>query len=370
MEPEHRRPLQRARGRARVGLRVFFPSSIGAFGPATPQDGTPQDTIQRPTTCTASPKSRESCCATTTPPGIGVDTRGSRFPGLISHGAPPGGGTTDYAVDIFHHAVRHGRYTCFLAPDTQLDMMYMPDAVRAAIELMEADPARLQHRNAYNVTAMSSRRPTSPRPSASTCRASDRDYDIDPVRQAIADSWPRPLDDIGRARRVGLAPRYDLEAMTADMLVRLRCARTTAASASGCRRTGARPMPTRRLMPLDRQTSVLAAQSRTAGRRQGCRSRGRRRDPGQRPARAALPARGARRPAVHAHELQLLPRVGLRPAFIADAEEAGGAHASAPGPAPSASSAAPGRPTSSSSAASPPSTGARRQCSSAPPTPP
>jgi nucleoside-diphosphate-sugar epimerase len=201
---------------------VFTPSSIGAFGPGTPRDGTPQDTIQRPTTMYGITKVAGELLCDYYHLRFSVDTRGLRYPGLISHSAPPGGGTTDYAVDIFHHAVRHGRYTCFLAADTQLDMMYMPDAVRAAIELMEADPARLVHRNAFNVTAMQ----VTPARLADAIRRHlpdfQIDYAVDPVRQAIADSWPRRIDDTAARTEWGWQPRYDLAAMTADMLERLR----------------------------------------------------------------------------------------------------------------------------------------------------
>ena len=141
---------------------------------------------------------------------------------MISHSAPPGGGTTDYAVDIFYEALRHGRYTCFLGPDTRLDMMYMPDAIRATIELMEADATRLEHRNAFNITAMN----FTPAELATEIRQHlpdfTIDYDIDPVRQRIADSWPESLDDSAARAEWGWAPRYDLAAMVADMLQELR----------------------------------------------------------------------------------------------------------------------------------------------------
>jgi len=134
---------------------LFFPSSIGAFGPTTPRDHTPQDTIQRPTTMYGITKAAGEMLCDYYALRFGVDARGLRLPGLISHVAPPGGGTTDYAVHIFHQAVRYKHYTCFLRADTRLDMMYMPDAIDAAINLMEADPAKLKHRNAFNVSSMS-----------------------------------------------------------------------------------------------------------------------------------------------------------------------------------------------------------------------
>jgi nucleoside-diphosphate-sugar epimerase len=150
-----------------------------------------------------------------------VDSRGVRFPGLISYAALPGGGTTDYAVEIFYEAIRHGRYTCFLEPEARLDMMYMPDALAAAIEVMEAEPADLRHRNAFNVTAMN----FTPEELAAEIRKYIPDfvmcYDVDPVRQAIADSWPDSMDDSEARQQWGWSPKYDLESMTRDMLEKL-----------------------------------------------------------------------------------------------------------------------------------------------------
>src|SRR6516164_3606223 len=202
--------------------KVFFPSSIGAFGPSTPRDRTPQVTIQRPTTMYGVTKVAGELLCDYYAGRFGLDVRGLRLPGLISYTAPPGGGTTDYAVEIFHQALRYKHYRCFLAPETRLDMMYMPDATRAMIALMEADGARLNHRNAYNVTAMS----VAPEDLAAEIRqhipAFAIDYQIDPVRQAIAESWPRSLDASAARADWGFAPKYDLTGMTADMLVRLR----------------------------------------------------------------------------------------------------------------------------------------------------
>ena len=200
---------------------VFFPSSIGAFGPTTPPDHTPQDTIQRPSTMYGVTKVAGELLCDYYHLRFGVDTRGLRFPGLISHGAPPGGGTTDYAVEIFYEAIRHRHYTCFLRRDTRLDMMYMPDAVKALIDLMEADPDRLKHRNAFNVTAMN----FTPEELAAEIRKHIPDfvldYRVDPVRQAIADSWPDSLDDSAAREEWGWNPSYDLAAMTRDMLENL-----------------------------------------------------------------------------------------------------------------------------------------------------
>ncbi|HEX6007300.1 MAG TPA: NAD-dependent epimerase/dehydratase family protein [Burkholderiales bacterium] len=200
---------------------VFTPSSIGAFGPGTPRDPTPQDTIQRPTTMYGVTKVAGELLCDYYFTRFGVDTRGLRFPGLISYVAPPGGGTTDYAVHIFYQAIEQKSYTCFLSAETQLDMMYMPDAVRAAIEIMEVDPTRLQHRNAFNVTAMQ----LTPHSLSEMIKRHIPEftisYDVDPVRQRIADSWPRRLDDSAARAEWGWAPQYDAESMVADMLQKL-----------------------------------------------------------------------------------------------------------------------------------------------------
>lgn len=203
---------------------VFFPSSIGAFGPSTPHDATPQTTIQRPTTMYGVTKVAGELLCDYYASRFGVDTRGLRLPGLISYKTPPGGGTTDYAVDIFRQAIRYRHYTCFLRADTRLDMMYIPDAIRAMIELMAADSAGLAHRNSYNVTAMS----VTPEEMAAAIAARLPgfviDYEIDPVRQAIADSWPRSMDDSAAKQEWGWAPAYDLDAMCDDMIAHLSLA--------------------------------------------------------------------------------------------------------------------------------------------------
>ena len=204
------------------GCQVFFPSSIGAFGPTTPRDATPQVTIQRPTTIYGVTKVAGELLCDYYASRFGIDTRGLRLPGLISYAAAPGGGTTDYAVEMFYHAVRYASYTCFLSAETRLDMMYMPDAVGAMMDLMAAEPGRLRYRNAYNVTAMSV---TPAEIAAAIARHVPGfvvDYEVDPVRQEIADSWPRSLDDSAAHDDWGWAPRFDLEAMTADMLARLQ----------------------------------------------------------------------------------------------------------------------------------------------------
>lgn len=201
---------------------LFHPSSIAAFGPGTPRVGTPQETVQRPNTIYGVTKVSGELLCDYYAKRFGLDVRGLRFPGLISSVAPPGGGTTDYAVAIFYDALRHGRYECFLGPDTRLDMMYMPDAIRATVELMAADPARLRHRNAFNVAAVN----VTPDELGAEIRRHLPDfeltYDVDPVRQAIADSWPQSLDDSAARQEWGWQPRFDLAAMTADMLAKLR----------------------------------------------------------------------------------------------------------------------------------------------------
>jgi nucleoside-diphosphate-sugar epimerase len=204
------------------GCAVFVPSSIAAFGPLTPPDPTPQDTIQRPTTMYGVTKVAGELLCDYYHVRYGVDVRGVRYPGIISHGAPPGGGTTDWAVEIFYKAVLDGRYTCFLAADAQLDMMYMPDALRAAIEVMEADPGVLRHRNAFNVTAMQLSPASLAGVLAEHVPGFEIAYDVDPVRQAIAESWPRRIDDRCAREEWGWAPEYDVERMTADMLENLR----------------------------------------------------------------------------------------------------------------------------------------------------
>jgi nucleoside-diphosphate-sugar epimerase len=205
-----------------AGCEVFFPSSIGAFGPTTPRDGTPQDTIQRPNTMYGVTKVAGELLCDYYHRRFSVDARGLRFPGLISYVAQPGGGTTDWAVAIFYEAILHGRYTCYVRADTQLDMMYMPDALRAIVGLMEADPKRLRHRNAFNVTAMQ----FTPERVAAAIRERlpgfEIEYKVDPARQAIADSWPRSMDDQAAREEWDWAPTYGLDATVDDMLEKLR----------------------------------------------------------------------------------------------------------------------------------------------------
>jgi len=200
---------------------VFTPSSIGAFGPTTPLDNTPQDTIQRPNTMYGVTKVAGELLCDYYYKRFGVDTRGLRYPGIISCETLPGGGTTDYAVEIFYEAIKNKKYTCFLKHGTYLDMMYMPDAINSAINLMEADPAKLRHRNAFNVTAMS----FDPKGIADEIKKIipdfTIDYNVDPIRQAIAESWPNNMDDSAARKEWGWNPEYNLESMTKDMIEKL-----------------------------------------------------------------------------------------------------------------------------------------------------
>ncbi len=203
------------------GCAVFTPSSIGSFGPSTPRVKTPQDTIQRPQTMYGVTKVSGELLSDYYAKRFGVDTRSVRFPGLISYVAPPGGGTTDYAVDIYYSAVKGEEFKCPLKPGTFMDMMYMPDALRACIEIMEADPSKLVHRNSFNVTSMS----FDPEIIYNKVKEYRPDfkmvYDLDPLRQGIADSWPDSIDDTCAREEWGWKPEYDLDAMTRDMLTNL-----------------------------------------------------------------------------------------------------------------------------------------------------
>ncbi|UIO44969.1 L-threonine 3-dehydrogenase [Brevibacillus brevis] len=205
-----------------LNCQFFTPSSIGAFGPTTPKDNTPQDTIQRPTTMYGVNKVSGELLCDYYYQKFGVDTRGVRFPGLISYVAPPGGGTTDYAVDIYYKAIQHGAYTSYIGKGTYMDMMYMPDALNAIVSLMEADASKLIHRNAFNVTAMS----IEPEDVAAAIRKHIPEftlsYEVDPVRQAIADSWPNSIDATAALQEWGFKAEYDLDKMTEDMLAKLR----------------------------------------------------------------------------------------------------------------------------------------------------
>jgi nucleoside-diphosphate-sugar epimerase len=197
---------------------VFTPSSIGAFGPTSPHDNTPQDTVMRPTTIYGICKVTGELLSDYYFLKYGVDTRSVRFPGIISNVTLPGGGTTDYAVEIYYGAVQHKHYVCPLPEGTYLDMMYMPDALEACVQLMEADPSKLKHRNSFNVTAMSFE--PSQIYSAIKRRIPDfrMEYNVDPVKKAIADSWPNYMDDSCARQEWGWSPKWNLETMTDDML--------------------------------------------------------------------------------------------------------------------------------------------------------
>ena len=201
---------------------VFTPSSIGSFGEATPHIKTPQDTIQRPRTMYGVTKVTTELLSDYYYTKYGVDTRAVRFPGIISNVTPPGGGTTDYAVDIYYAAVKGEKFVCPVKAGTYMDMMYMPDALNAAISLMEADPARLKHRNAFNIASMS----FDPEEIYATIKKyvhnSEMVYEVDPLKQSIADSWPDSMDDTCAREEWDWKPQFDLDAMTMDMLEMLK----------------------------------------------------------------------------------------------------------------------------------------------------
>ena len=201
---------------------VFTPSSIGSFGPSTPHKNTPQDTIQRPTSMYGVTKVATELLSDYYFHKYGVDTRSVRFPGLISYTTLPGGGTTDYAVEIYYAAVKGEEFVCPIAAGTLMDMMYMPDALRAAIDIMQANPRYLKHRNSFNIASMS----FDPETIAASIRkyipSFKMRYEVDPVRQSIADSWPDNMDDTCARKEWGWAPTYDLDTMTQDMIKNLK----------------------------------------------------------------------------------------------------------------------------------------------------
>jgi nucleoside-diphosphate-sugar epimerase len=201
--------------------RIFWPSSIAAFGPGTPRDATPQKTVMDPSTVYGISKlAGEGWCAWYFK-HHGVDVRSLRYPGLISWKTPPGGGTTDYAVEIFHAALKEGRYTCFLEEHQALPMMTMDDAIRATLELMDAPAERVRDRHAYNLAGIS----FTPRQLADAIRQRIPGFTMDCVpdfRQAIAATWPRSIDDRQAREDWGWRPRHDLSAMVDSMLDNLR----------------------------------------------------------------------------------------------------------------------------------------------------
>jgi len=204
------------------GVAVFTPSSIGSFGPETPHVGTPQDTIQRPRSMYGVTKVATELLSDYYFHKYGVDTRSVRFPGLISYTTLPGGGTTDYAVEVYYSAVKGEEFTCPIAPGTYMDMMYMPDALHAAMMLMEADPSRLKHRNSFNIASMS----FEPEQIFAKIReyipSLQVRYEVDPVRQAIATSWPDSMDDSCAREEWDWKPTFDMDSMTVDMIKNLR----------------------------------------------------------------------------------------------------------------------------------------------------
>lgn len=201
--------------------QVFTPSSIGSFGHSTPHNPTPQDTVQRPQTIYGVSKVTTELLSDYYQKKYGTDTRSVRFPGIISYITPPGGGTTDYAVDIYYSAVRGEKFTCPIKKGTLMDMMYMPDALNAAITLMEADPARLVHHNGFNVASMSFDPETIYNEIKKFKPEFEMVYDVDPLKQSIAESWPDRMDDSCARNEWDWKPQYDLTAMTKDMLEKL-----------------------------------------------------------------------------------------------------------------------------------------------------
>ena len=205
-----------------LNLQIFNPSSIGAFGPETPKDSTPQTTIQRPKTMYGINKVAGELLCDYYFARFGVDTRGVRFPGIISAKILPGGGTTDYAVEMYYGAIKKQNYCCYLEEGTYLDMMYLPDALQAIIDLMEANPDKLIHRNAYNITAVSAAPEDFAKAIQTYIPEFTISYEVDPIRQKIADSWPNSLDPTEAMEQWNFTYEYDLDRMTKDMLEKLR----------------------------------------------------------------------------------------------------------------------------------------------------
>lgn len=197
---------------------IFTPSSIGAFGVSSPHDNTPQDTVMRPSTIYGVCKVTGEMLGDYYHTRFGVDARSVRFPGIISNETLPGGGTTDYAVEIYYAAVKGEDFVCPIPQGSYMDMMYMPDALNAVVQIMEADPSKLIHRNSFNITSMS----FEPSMVYEAIRKRKPNfkmtYNVDPVKAAIADSWPNKMDDSCARAEWGWCPKWDLETMTDDML--------------------------------------------------------------------------------------------------------------------------------------------------------
>jgi len=206
--------------RERELTRMMVPSSIAAFGPETPKDNTPQETVLRPTTMYGVTKVAGELLADYYFKRFGVDVRGLRYPGIISSETLPGGGTTDYAVEIFYEAIKNKRYTCFVREDTVLPMMYMPDCINATIQLMEADLGKLKHHSDFNVAALSFSAGELAEEIRKHIPGFECAYEPD-FRQQIADSWPRTIDDSAAREEWGWRPEYDLPGMVEDMIEKL-----------------------------------------------------------------------------------------------------------------------------------------------------
>lgn len=201
--------------------KVYWPSSIAVFGPTSPKQNCPQQTIIEPTTVYGISKYAGEFWCNYYHQRFGVDVRSLRYPGLISYKSAPGGGTTDYAVEIYHDALEEKKYNCFLKEDTYLPMMYMPDAIRATIELMEAPTSKIHVRTSYNISGMS----FSPKEIGAEIKKHIPEFTMSyepDYRQAIADSWPQSIDDSIATEDWGWKPEYNLEKMTSDMLVNLK----------------------------------------------------------------------------------------------------------------------------------------------------
>lgn len=203
-------------------LKLFVPSSIAVFGPNTPKEKTPQNTLQRPTSMYGITKVAGELLCDYYFLKYGVDTRGIRFPGIVSYKTLPGGGTTDYAVEIYYAAIEKGRYTSYIAKGTYMDMIYMPDAMNAIVQLMETDGANLKHHNAFNISAMSVEPSEIAEEIKKYIPTFTIDYKIDPVRQQIAESWPNCIDSTAAIEEWGFLPKYNLKTMTTDMLKNLQ----------------------------------------------------------------------------------------------------------------------------------------------------
>ena len=202
--------------------QVIIPSSIAAFGPDTPQENTPNETIQRPNTLYGISKVFGEHLGNYYHEKLGLDVRGLRLPGIISWKTEPTAGTTDYAVAIFYGAIREKKYTCYLGPHTRLPMMYMPDCIKSIIDLAQADGSGLKHHADFNVGAVSFTPSEIAEAVAARVEGFEMDYKIDPMRQAIADSWPDSLDDTAAREEWGWTPSYDLDSMSDDMLKNLK----------------------------------------------------------------------------------------------------------------------------------------------------